>query len=226
VLFDVDGTLYRHRPVRVSMAAELARYVVSRPRDGTRTVRVLRSYRDTQEILRRADADCFGSTQVDRVSHRLGLPASLVAAIVEEWMFERPLRYVARYRMPGSTELIDWLASQRILTGVLSDYPSAGKLRALGLGDRFSQVLCTSDAAIGRLKPHPRGFTVACERWDLAPSEVLMVGDRADVDGAGALAAGMHGVIVSSRSRLQADDGRFSVVSSFEQVRCVIHDRR
>jgi HAD superfamily hydrolase (TIGR01549 family) len=134
-----------------------------------------------------------------------------VASIVEEWMFERPLKYVARYRTAGAADLIDWLASRRILTGVLSDYPSAGKLRALGLGDRFSQVLCTSDAAIARLKPHPRGFTVACERWGVAPSEVLMVGDRPDVDAAGAVAAGMQSVIVSS---------------SFEQVRCVIDDRR
>jgi putative hydrolase of the HAD superfamily len=226
VLFDVDGTLYQQRPVRVSMAAELLRFTVARPRDGLRTVRVLKAYRNAQETLRRSDLACFPSTQIDAVSRRLGLSARVVDAIVGEWMFERPLRHVARHRTRGAVDLIDWLASRRILTGVLSDYPSFGKLQALGLGGRFSQVLCTSDAAIGRLKPHPRGFTVACERWDLAPAEVLMVGDRADVDGVGAVAAGMRSVILSSSSRARTRESGITVVSSFEQVRCVIDDRR
>ena len=64
------------------------------------------------------------------------------------------------------------------------------------MSDAFSLVLCATDPEIDAFKPHPRGFLYACRRWSLDPAEVAYVGDRADVDLAGAAAAGMPGYLV------------------------------
>ena len=108
--------------------------------------------------------------------------------------------------------------------------------RALGLSGRrrssrrwasaasFSVVLCATDPEVGAFKPHPRGFLAACERWQLDPAEVLMVGDRADVDAAGAAAAGMPCVIVGRAQASPADSSGVRLVPSLERLRHVLDD--
>lgn len=106
--------------------------------------------------------------------------------------------------------------------GVLSDYPAAAKLEALGLAGRFSPVVCTTDPGVNALKPDPRGFTHVCEHWGLASADVLMVGDRVDVDAGGALAAGMPCVIMSASA---ASGPGYVTCSSFERLHRVLDDR-
>jgi putative hydrolase of the HAD superfamily len=110
--------------------------------------------------------------------------------------------------------------------GVLSDYPAATKLAALGVADRFPLVLCSTDPEIRALKPNPRGFLIACKRWGLSPGEVLMVGDRVDVDAAGASAAGMPCVIVGRGTRSRTDSAEVLFVPSLERLRRVLHADR
>jgi FMN phosphatase YigB (HAD superfamily) len=85
-------------------------------------------------------------------------------------------------------------------------------------------VLCTSDPEVRALKPNPRGFLRACERWRIEPREVLVVGDRADVDARGAAAAGMPCVIIGRSSHPLATRARFLALPSFERLRCVLDD--
>jgi FMN phosphatase YigB (HAD superfamily) len=60
-------------------------------------------------------------------------------------------------------------------------------------------ALCATDATVNALKPHPRGFLQACAALGLRPADVLYVGDRPDVDLAGARAAGMACALIRSR---------------------------
>ena len=223
VLFDLDGTLYRQRPVRVRMAAELLTFLAGRPRDGWRAMRVLKAYREAHEALRRSTEPYLQSTHFDVAAEHTGSTSGEVAQIVAEWMFDRPLKHVARHRATGVDELLAGLAERGMRLGVLSDYVAHGKLRALGVDQWFSQVLCAGDPDVRALKPSPRGFLVACERWQLQPAEVLMVGDRVEVDAAGAAAAGMPSVIVGKRRTVEAGtQTRF--ISSLEQVSRVIDE--
>ena len=112
--------------------------------------------------------------------------------------------------------------NSQIKIGVFSDYPPELKLQALGVAGRFSVVLCSADPEIGRFKPHPRGFLVASARWQLDPSEVLVVGDRSDADAAGAAAAGMPCVIVGKRNHQTSSD--FVSLHSLERLRDVLDD--
>lgn len=224
VLFDLDGTLYRQAPVRLRMAAELAAFVAPRPMSGWTTVRVLKAYRHAQEALRLAKEPYDPAAQIDAAAQRAGVHRTEVGRIVTEWMFERPLKHLPRFRAEGLTALLDYLDRQGMQLGVLSDYAAGEKLRALGVEGRFSQVLAAGDPDIRALKPDPRGFVVASVRWQLDPGEVLMIGDRADVDGAGASAAGMRSIIIGRRPASVSADLRTTFVSSFGQVRSVIDE--
>jgi HAD superfamily hydrolase (TIGR01549 family) len=145
-----------------------------------------------------------------------------VEALVEEWMHRRPLKYLRRLRAEGLTDLLTLLDRCKVPAGVYSDYPANDQIDALGLSGRFSFLLTSSDPMIGTFKPSPRGFLQACARWRLHPREVLMVGDRADTDAAGAAAAGMPCVLIGK--------GRSSehclVLPSFERLCRALDDRR
>jgi FMN phosphatase YigB (HAD superfamily) len=206
--------------MRALMALELASLALTQPHRAPRRWRVLAAYRNAQESLR--SNPLAGGTQLEVVVQRTGLKAVDVKQIVDEWMFERPLKYLPACRAAGLFELLHFLKSRGIQIGVLSDYPADAKLRALGLDGWFSLVLCSSDPAIGALKPDPRGFKAACEHWQIDPGEVLVVGDRFDVDAAGAEAAGMPCVIIGRDRRPESTNQRSLVLPSLERLHRVL----
>ena len=221
VLFDLDGTLYRQTPVRLLMAAELMTLPLTAPREAPARWRALRAYRHAQEQLRRSDAPVESHTQLTLAASAAGVSMSEAEQVVEEWMFRRPLKYLRRCRVSGLVSLLDFLDRCGVLTGVLSDYPATAKLQALGVGDRFSLVLCAADT--GAFKPSPVGYLHACTRWGLPPEQVLMVGDRVDVDAVGAEAAGMSSVIIGKPGRV-ALPSRCLLLPSVERLRRVLND--
>ena len=240
VLFDLDGTLYRQAPLRRLMAMELLTLPLSGPLKAPRRLRALRAYRGAQEQLRNgsawlaeggsrasAEGGAVAQAQLALASRASGLPDAEVAALVDEWMQQRPLKHLARCRMPGADALLAFLRERAVPVAVLSDYPAVEKLRALGWADRFDFVLSAADPEIGRFKPDPRGFQRACTRWGLPPRDVLMVGDRVAVDGAGAAAAGMPSAILGVRPADGAAVPRDCLfVASMEELHRVLDDRR
>lgn len=203
VLFDLDGTLYRQSPVQKRMAMELLMLPVLTfsPTKTRRVWKVIKGYRELHEMIRDRghSEESLHELQLDETARRTGIDPQDVREIVQEWMLRRPLPFVTSAMRPGLTSFLAQLEAWGLERGVLSDYPVEGKLNALGLGDAFSLQLCSSDAAINALKPHPRGMLHACERWGLQPHQVLYVGDRIEVDGAGARNAGMPGAIITTK---------------------------
>jgi FMN phosphatase YigB (HAD superfamily) len=202
VLFDVDGTLYHQGPLRLCMAMELGALPLrASPASARRTWGVLRTFRRVREELRglgAADAP-LERLQFERVAERLAMEVDEVEAVVSEWIFRRPLKYLRHCRRAGIDDLLGYLGTRRIPAGVFSDYPAREKLEALRVAERISLVACATDGEINAFKPHPRGFVWACRRWGLEPAEVLYVGDRAEVDAPGAARAGMPCVILGRR---------------------------
>jgi putative hydrolase of the HAD superfamily len=209
--------------MRVLMALELASSVLTRPLRAPACWRVLSEFRKAQEALRGVETTRGAAVdQLQLTARRTGMPVDRVEAIVTEWMMERPLRHLPRCRAEGLTQLLDFLSSRRIPVGVFSDYPPQRKLEALGVAGRFSVVLCSADPEIGQFKPHPRGFLLASSRWQLDPSEVLVVGDRLDADAAGAAAAGMPCVIIGRPTRRESSE--FVSFVSLERLRDALDD--
>jgi HAD superfamily hydrolase (TIGR01509 family) len=224
VLFDLDGTLYDQRRMRILMAMELAAMLVRRPFRAPRDLRTLSAFRKAQESLRHDRSGPGPTAQLEVAAARLRMPLAEVEAVTTEWMTERPLKHMARCRAAGTIELLASLQARGIELGVLSDYPAAAKLHALGIASSFSVVLCAADPEVGAFKPDPRGFLAAADRWQLAPAEVLMVGDRADADAAGAAAAGMPCVIIGRSQASPAESSGVRIISSLERLRHVLDD--
>lgn len=225
VLFDVDGTLYDQRRLRRLMAAELATLPVWRPFNAVRILRGLQAYRQAQETIRGAQATAC--SQLERAAESAGLPPSDLQQIVDEWIVERPLKYLQSCRAPGLLDLLTFLSATGVELGVLSDYPMDAKLRALGLEHAFPLRVCATDPEVNVFKPHPRGFQLAAARWGFAPSEILVVGDRAEVDAVGARAAGMRSVIIGREDRsVTATHDDVAFVPSIERLHGVLDGRR
>jgi len=225
VLFDLDGTLYRQPTMRLLMAIELISLPLSAPWRFSKRLKALRTYRQAQERLRDSTEGLNGSlasAQLELAASATGLTKPEVQQLVENWMQRRPLKYLRFCRAKGLDLLLNFLDSRGVRMGVFSDYPAAAKLAALGVGGRFSPVLCASDADINAFKPHPRGFLRACETWGLSPADVLMVGDRPEVDAAGAAAAGMPCVIIGNPSGQRQ---QFLALPSLERLHRVLDPR-
>lgn len=98
--------------------------------------------------------------------------------------------------LPGARELLDELGVPlALVTNGPADMQRAAIAR-LGIGGRFRRVIVSGDADVAARKPDPRPFRLACGALGHPPGDVLMAGDDAAVDVAGALAAGMRAVQV------------------------------
>ena len=189
-LVDLDGTLYRHTPVKFAMAAELLLF-------GWGAINTLRTFRHSHEALRAgAPASALALSpfqqQLEHAAQRLQRPASDVERVVREWMFERPLKWVARSKRQALLDALRKYRGQGGKTALVSDYPASAKLRALGAAELFDLVVSNGEpGGPSKLKPDPEGYLSAAQRLGIEPARCLVIGDRDDADGAAARAAGM-----------------------------------
>lgn len=190
-LVDLDGTLYRHKPVQLAMAAELLLF-------GWGSIKTLRTFRHAHEELRaeasseRALALSPFQRQLDLAAKKLGKPSSDVEVVVRRWMFERPLKWVARSKRQALLNALAQFRAGGGKTALVSDYPASGKLQALGATTLFDLVVSNGEpGGPSKLKPDPEGYLSAAKRLGIEPARCLVIGDRDDADGAAARAAGM-----------------------------------
>lgn len=195
VVFDVDGTLYRQRPLRMKMARDLAAYTIWN-RD-LRVVSVLTKYRRIREQMGDEQIVDFDRLLVAKTATATASSEEDVRAVVSEWMDVRPLSYLARCLYPKVPELFEGLRKRAKCIGVLSDYPAREKLAAMGL--TADHVVSASDEGVGVLKPHPRGLERLMAAGAATADETLVIGDRADRDGLVARRVGARVLIRSSR---------------------------
>lgn len=194
MLCDLDGTLYRQKPVKLRMALEVLLF-------GLGSQKVLRTFRHAHEALREELRVAPGKTfapspfeeQVRRTALSTGKSESEVRSVITDWMIERPGRHLAR---AARTELFEEIRTFRASggkTAVVSDYPARKKIEALGITELFDVVVASGEEpGLGRLKPSPDGYRLAAERLGVPPEECLVLGDREDADGDAARALGMQ----------------------------------
>jgi len=219
VLLDVDGTLYYQRPLQCLMALELSTFPIIN-RSSTSAYHIWRSlayFRRVREELRGLyhPEPCLAQLQYREVARQLGMEPADIEAIVSEWMFQRPLKYLTMCRRRGIVEFFAFLQDRRVQIGVFSDYPVFEKVSTLGLWQWVSVAICATDPEIDAFKPHPKGFLHACALWGLPPEEVLYIGDRVEVDAVGAASAGMSCAVLCGRGGI-----RHQMALSHPYLRC------
>jgi len=200
-LVDLDGTLYRSRPVKLLSGVELLT-------GGPHIWRMIAAFRREHESLRaslREPVDNPFRLQIERTAERLGCAPEVVEAHVREWMFCRPGKWLARAGRRWLLEAMVRFREQGGKTALVSDYPAHEKLKALHAGTLFDVVIASGEpSGPGRLKPRPDGFLLAAERLELSAGECLVIGDREDADGQAARNGGFAFQHVSQfRSSLQ-----------------------
>ncbi|MFC0672362.1 HAD family hydrolase [Brachybacterium hainanense] len=107
---------------------------------------------------------------------------------------------------PDAHATLDRLRAAGLRLGVLTNGPEdrqRRKLRALEIDTRVD-ALCTSES-VGSRKPDPRMYAAICEVLDVAPEQVLHVGDDVENDVRGPIAAGMRAVHLDRSSAASSD---------------------
>lgn len=195
VVFDVDGTLYDQRKLRLAMLRELLGDAWrSRSLD---TVRTLRTFRHVREALGEQPGVDFMHLQYSETAARHGKSMEVVRALTTEWLEQRPLPFLAACRYPHLQAVFAALRAGGKQVAALSDYPAKDKLKALGL--QASPVVCATDPDVARLKPDPLGLHLILKRCGAQAHRTLMIGDRFDRDGAVAERAGVRALIRTSQ---------------------------
>lgn len=190
-LLDLDGTLYRPRPLKLCMGLEL----LTNPR----VIPVLREFRKQHRRLReqryRSTEDPSHNPfeeQIKRVCDKMNLPHDQVRRIVLEWMVARPGKWIRLFRRRDLIARVREFRGRGGKTALVSDYPATDKLAAMGISHLFDVVIaCGEPDGPSALKPYPEGFLRAAQRLGVAPQRCLVIGDQADADGKAAAAAGM-----------------------------------
>jgi len=195
IAFDVDGTLYNQRSLRIRLARDIL-FRVLLARD-LRFLSVIKAYRSIRERLGDQEIGDFEGALVAETAVAAGCSTETVQAIVAEWMEMRPLPYLAGCRYPGLQRLFAGLRRNGKVIGIFSDYPARAKLTALGLAADL--VVSAADEGVGFLKPHPRGLEFLIAAANVRADETVLIGDRKDRDGLAARRVGAWSLIRSSR---------------------------
>jgi len=194
VAFDVDGTLYDQRALRLRMVRDMLLHAAVVWDVGF--IRVLRAYRRIRERLADAQQGVFEATLIAETAAAAGCAPATVRAIIGEWIEQRPLRYLADCRYPGLLELFAGLRRSGKIIGILSDYPARAKLAALGLS--ADHVVSAGDDGVGFLKPHPRGLECLIAAAGVRADATILIGDRKERDGLVARRTGARALIRSA----------------------------
>lgn len=185
VLFDLDDTLYPQADF-LSLAWDAvadagAGLGLDRERFRSALGEIAAHGSDRGRIIDRA---------VERVAD--GDPGAVdLSPLVAAFGATRPQRLTP---YPGAVEAVARVR-QLVPVGLVSDGAPAGqraKIDALGLQDSFDAVVLSDGFGREFRKPHPRPFLAAAAALDVEPADLMMIGDRPDKDVAGALAAGLQ----------------------------------
>jgi HAD superfamily hydrolase (TIGR01549 family) len=187
-LVDLDGTLYHSWPVKLLMGFELLC-------SGWGVLPALFFFRKEHERQRevsQASAQSAFTRQLAETARRAKLDPGQLEILVDDWMVQRPARYLRLFARRGLLAEIARFRASGGKTALVSDYPAQAKLRALGALNLFDVVVANGEEmTLSRLKPWPDGYLLAAERLGIAAAECLVIGDREDADGLAANRAGM-----------------------------------
>jgi HAD superfamily hydrolase (TIGR01509 family) len=193
VLFDMDGTLCHSGTYFLwRIARDLALSPISGRLGPLGLVRMLTAWRRVREALRVHEVvPGLHRTQIQMTADLMRLPYTTTEAIIRELIYDHQYVGLAQFAERDARASLTSLKNRPLKLGVLSDYPTQGKLAGMGLADVGWDVLLSSED-VDAMKPQPRIFRKALEVVGVEPREALYVGDRTDTDVAGAAALGMR----------------------------------
>ncbi len=194
VIFDVDGTLYNQKKMRIYMFIEIVLFLIMNPRKYNE-IKVLKEFREQREIQSNKNITNLKNSQYEWAAQKLKVEPLYVKKIVDEWIFKRPLKYLVKCRCYGVRMLFQKLKNQGIKIAIYSDYPAKKKIQVLGLSADL--IVSSIDKNIDRFKPDPKAVLYILKKLRVnKPENCLFVGDRYDKDQACAENASVASLII------------------------------
>lgn len=185
IIFDVDGTLYNQRKLRISMLFRICIYILNNPNklyEISLIIQFRKLFEDYDKLLKNINTnDCIDVAIYKQVSEKYKLDIMVVREVVYKWLYNIPLKYVKKFKYDGINELFDKISKNNINIAVYSDYPSKEKLKILDLSSDI--VVASIDKEINELKPSPKALLYIIKHFGVSPSRCLLIGDRDDRDG-------------------------------------------
>jgi FMN phosphatase YigB (HAD superfamily) len=187
LIFDFDGTLFDYSGLPFYL-------ILACPWDA------LTVYHE--RVSRKKFAGCdFGSADRYYAAYfaELSVQCRKPEPIARAWYFNRFLPRLIRVLKkhyaprPGLQTLFDRFETRAdLMVSIYSDYPVLQeRLAALGVTPG-ARCRLYGPESFGAQKPAPRPFLTIAERMGVRPEETLVIGDREETDGMGALRVGMR----------------------------------
>lgn len=204
IVLDMDGTLYYQRSMQFFMCLEMGLYAIKHPLslERLKIISAFRKIREREEYSGITCADCKEETvynslleyQYAVTAGCMGVTARMVQEVIEEWMMERPLKYLWHVRDKKLCAWIEEWKKQGKKVVIFSDYPVEKKVQALGI--EADALYSSHNLRIGRMKPATKGLEVIGKDLQVPLENILVVGDRMSKDGKMAEDAGCDYVIL------------------------------
>ncbi len=185
VIFDFDGTLYDFKHLTFHIICH-----------SLKDLMLVKAERSTRKELRGKDFETeahFHDAFFDIIASKTRKSKNYV----RDWYFSvylpRLIRVLEKYytARAGTAFLFEELKKSAIQCAVYSDYTAVShRLEAIGLNPEHCGLLYCSER-LGSLKPSVRASKTICDDLHVLPSQILMIGDRADTDIAFAKNSGM-----------------------------------
>ena len=152
------------------------------------------SYREADRFRAESHEEVPAARRLELFYRRVGTDPAAIPPAVTERLLATHMACLASAAepMPGQGELLDWLKGRYRLAVVSNFDYTPTVLRILtdgGILGRFETVLVSD--TVGWRKPRPDIFQRALAEMGVSAEECLFVGDRPDIDVAGAKGIGM-----------------------------------
>lgn len=195
-ILDMDGTLYFQTLLRINMALELLYYYLLHPLK-IKDLFILKYYRKIREKKEAYLSRDFINEQYRIVGDRFNTSEEYVKKIVEIWIYDRPLKYIKRFKDDYLINLMNSLKKDGAKIIIYSDYPVESKVKVLKI--QCDYMFSANDKDISCLKPNTKGLEFILKSTNLIKDEILFIGDRYEKDGKCAENCGIDFLILSPK---------------------------
>jgi putative hydrolase of the HAD superfamily len=225
LLLDVDDTIVDTQEAMVVAGADAAAAIW--PERSDHRAMAQRYYDDPERWFARYAAgdlpfDAMREGRLREVARAHGVDLPDGAHLAYEDAYAPAFRLAQRL-FPDTPGLLAAAEAAGLPVALLTnsaEAPTRIKLEALDLLDRFDVVVTTDTLGFG--KPDPRVYLEACRLLDLAPDEVVCIGDNLEWDVLGAQAAGLRGLWLDRAGSGTSAD--VATVRSLEDVAAALSD--
>lgn len=197
IIFDLDGTLYRMQWfMRPLLACKVLPHLTRLPRFLKERGFFAGKQMGSRENLLNSIAEA--------VSHKEKCKPGEIYDWILNCFYPAFVSLMPLFKnsRPGVNDTIAILRKAGLKLGVLSDYDHvSSRLGHLDIDPSLFDVM-TSSEAYGALKPCKEPFLDIASNWNLAPENILVVGDRDDTDGGAARSAGMQFLQISDSKKI------------------------